>query len=128
MRLYYATKNEKFHCVTIYALTVKIHCNCFRITGKTNLKNKLTSLVSKFVRGNRAESRNCQNSANTASAEAMREQFRCCCLTTVLLTTVMKKINKIINREVNFLKNLYENPNVSVIKQNSHYNSSVMCP
>ena len=42
-----------------------------------------------------------QNFADTAGAEAMREQFRCCCVTTVLWTIVMNehKLNKTINRE-----------------------------
>ena len=63
----------------------------------------------------------------------MRVQLRCCCFTTVLWTTVMnehkKKIltlNKIINRG-HFLKNLFENSNVSVLKWNLHNNSSIMC-
>ena len=32
----------------------KFHCNFFRITGNTNFKKKLTSFVSKSVRGNPA--------------------------------------------------------------------------
>ena len=40
----------------------KIECSSFRITGNTNFEKKLTSFVSKFVRGNRAESQKCKNS------------------------------------------------------------------
>ena len=32
----------------------KFDCNCFRITGNTNFKKKLTSFVSKSVWGNAA--------------------------------------------------------------------------
>ena len=42
--------------------------------------------MSQFVRGNRAESQ-LQKFADTAGAEAMRKQFRCCCFTTVLWIT-----------------------------------------
>ena len=47
-------------------------CISFRITGNTDFKKKLTSFVSKFVRGNRAE---IVKFADTAGAEAMRVQF-----------------------------------------------------
>ena len=41
----------------------------------------------------------------------------------------MNRENKQSNKQrSHFLKNLFENPNVSVLKLNSLYNSSIMCP
>ena len=48
--------------------------------------------------------------------------------TIVLWTTVMNEHKKNNKQKSQFLKNLFENPNVSVLKWNSLYNSSVMCP
>ena len=50
----------------------KIECSSFKITGNTNFAKKLTSFVSKFVWGTRAESQKCKKFADTAGAEAMR--------------------------------------------------------
>ena len=62
---------------------------------------------------------------DTAGAEAMREQFSldAVVLTNILWTTVMNEHEQINKQRSHFLKNLF----VSVLKWNSHYNSSVMC-
>ena len=55
--------------------------------------------------------------------------FACCCFTTVIGITVINRENKQSNKQrSHFLKNLFENPNVSLLKLNSLYNSSTMCP
>ena len=63
----------------------KIDCIYFRITRNTNFKKKFTSFVWKFFRENATGS---QKSKNLLTQQALkrrvREQFRCCCFTTVL--------------------------------------------
>ena len=78
--------------------------------GNTNFKTKLTIFVSKFVRGNRAESQNCKNSPTQLAlkdTEAMREQFRCCCFTTFLWTTVKNEHKQNNKQRSHFLEKIY---------------------
>ena len=64
----------------------KIDCISFRITGDAGFKKKLTNCVSKVsgvIELKVKISKKLQRFADTAGAEAMRKQFRCCCFTTL---------------------------------------------
>ena len=91
----------------------KFEGNSFRITGNTNFKKKLTSFVSKSVWGNPARK------VNWSSPTHSRRWS--CCFSTVPWTTVMNEHwgTKNNTHRSYFLKNLFENPNVSVLKWNS---------
>ena len=79
----------------------KFDCNSFRITGNTNFKKKLTSFVSKSVWGNPAMKVKVatQIRRHTAGAEAV----------------VFRPFSERLLHRSYFLKNLFENPNVSVL-------------
>ena len=101
----------------------KFDSNSFRITGNTNFKKKLTSFVSKSV---------CRNPAmkvkvateicwHTAGAEAV--VFRP--FSEWLLWMNTEEQNN--THRSYFLKKLFENPNVSVLKWNSLI-PALQCP
>ena len=82
----------------------KFDCNSFRITGSTNFKKKLTSFVSKSVWGNPAMKVKVATEIrrHTAGAEAV----------------VFRPFSERPLHSSYFLKNLFENPNVSELKCN----------
>ena len=82
----------------------KFDCNSFRITGNTNFKKKLTSFVSKSVWGNPAMKVKVATEIrrHTAGAEAV----------------VFRPFSERLLHRSYSLKNLFENPNVSVLKCN----------
>ena len=93
----------------------KFDCNSFRITGNTDVKNKLTSFVLKSVWGNPAMKVKVATEIrwHTAGAEA------------VLFWPFSEWLLWMNTEEQNnthrsyFLKHLFENPIVSVLKWNS---------
>ena len=91
----------------------KLDCTSIRITGNTNFKKKLTSFVSKSVWGNPARKVNWNSPTHSRRWS--------CCFSTVPWTTVMNEHwgTKNNTHRSYFLKNLFENPNVSVLKWNS---------
>ena len=105
---------------------MRINCISFTITSTTNFKTKFNYLRIAICPGKSSWKSKLQNFADTAGAEAMREQLVRCCFTTVLWTTVMNGHQQSNKQRSHLLKNLFENPNVSVPKWNTHYNSSVM--
>ena len=91
----------------------KFDCNSFRTTGNTNFKKKLiklTSFVSKSVWGNPAMKVRVATEIrrHTAGAEVFR------LLSERLLRRNTEEQNN--THRSNFWKNLFENPNVSVLK------------
>ena len=90
----------------------KFDCNCVRMTGNTNFKKKLTSFVSKSVWGNAAMKVKVKTEIrrHTAGAEA------------VVFRPFSERLLRMNTEEQNnthksyFLKNLFENPNVSLLK------------
>ena len=93
----------------------KCDCNSFRITGNTNFKKKLTSFVSKSVWGNPAMKVKVATEIrwHTAGAEAV--VFRP--FSERLLWMNTEEQNN--THRSHFWKNLFENPNVSLLKWNS---------
>ena len=90
----------------------KFDCNSFKTTGNTNFKKKLTGFVSKSVWGNPATKVKVATEIrrHTAGAEA------------VVFRPFSERLLGMNNEEQNntyrsyFLKNLFENPNVCVLK------------
>ena len=93
----------------------KFDCNSFRITGNTNFKKKLTSFLSKSVWGNSATKVKVATEIRRHRQPALKLSFFDCSLNDCYEWT---RRNKIIHRNY-FLKNLFENPNESVLKWNS---------
>ena len=88
----------------------KFDCNSFRITGNTNFKKKLTSFVSKSS----YESQSCNWNSPTHS-----RRWSCCFSTVLWQLLWMNTEEHNDTHRGYFLKNLFENPNVSVLKWNS---------
>ena len=93
----------------------KFDCNSFRITGNTNFKKKLTSFVSKSVWGNPAMKVKVETEIRRHTAGAEAVVFRP--FSERLLWMNTEEQNN--THRSYFLKNLFENPNVSVLKWNS---------
>ena len=93
----------------------KFHCNSFRITGNTNFKKKLTSFVSRSVWGNPAIKVKVATEIRRHTAGAEAVVFRP--FSQRLLWMNTEEQNN--THRSYFLKNLFENPNVSVLKWNS---------
>ena len=93
----------------------KFDCNSFRITGNTNFKKKLTSFVSKSVWGNPAMKVKVATEIRRHTAGAEAVVFRP--FSERLLWMNTEEQNN--THRSYFLKNLFENPNVSVLKWNS---------
>ena len=93
----------------------KFDCNSLRITGDTNFKKKLTSFVSKSVWGNPAMKVKVATEIRRRTAGAEAVVFRP--FSERLLWMNTEEQNNTYRSD--FLKNLFENPNVSVPKWNS---------
>ena len=89
----------------------KFHCNFFRITGNTNFKKKLTSFVSKSVWGNPALKVKVATEIRRHTAGAGAVVFRP--FSERLLWMNTEEQNN--THRSYFLKNLFENPNLSVL-------------
>lgn len=70
----------------------------------TNFKTKLPIFVSKFVRGNRAESQNCKNSPTQPALKRCLSNVDSVVLRPFFELLLRMNMNKIINREVIFEK------------------------
>ena len=90
----------------------KFDCNSFRITGNTNFKKKLTSFVSKSVWRNPAMKVKVATEIRRRTAGAEAVVFRPFSERLLLMNT--EEQNNTYRSY--FLKNLLENPNVSVLK------------
>ena len=90
----------------------KFHCNFFRITGNTNFKKKLASFVSKSVWGNPALKVKVATEIRRHTAGNGAVVFRP--FSERLLWMNTEEQNN--THRSYFLKNLFENPNVSVLK------------
>ena len=93
----------------------KFDCNSFRITGKKKKKKKLTIFVSKSVWGNPAIKVKVETEIRRHTAGAEAVVFRP--FSERLLWMNAEEQNN--THRSYFLKNLFENPNVSVLKWNS---------
>ena len=93
----------------------KFDCNSFRITGNTNFKKKLTSFVSKSVWWNPATKVKVATEIRRHKAGVEPVVFRP--FSERLLWMNTEEQNN--THRSYFLKNLFENPNVSVLKWNS---------
>ena len=93
----------------------KFDRNSLRIKGNTNFKKKLTSFVSKSVWGNPAMKVKVETEIRRHTAGAEAVVFRP--FSERLLWMNTEEQNN--THRSYFLKNLFENPNVSVLKWNS---------
>ena len=92
----------------------KFDCNSFRMTGNTNFKKKLTSFVSKYVWANPAMKVKVATEVRRQTAGAEAVVFR---LSSERLLWMNTEEQNNTHRSY-VLKNLFENPNVSVFKWN----------
>ena len=104
-------------------ISQKNDCISFIITSKNNFKKTLLASYQNVSSKMESKSK-LQKFADTAGAEVMREQCRCLVLRSFFEILLWMNPKKIIDREFFFFKVL-ENPNVSLLKWNSHYNSCV---